>query len=49
MSGKGQRVIANAANSKSPEQVAVLGVKGTKQDERYGESPGFVVESCVTF
>lgn len=43
MSGKGQRIIANAANNKSPEQVKVLRVKGTKQDERCGKSPGFAV------
>lgn len=46
MSGKGRRVIANAASSKSPEQVAARGVKGTKQNERYGDSPGFVVAEC---
>lgn len=34
--------------TKSPEQVKVLRVKGTKQDERHGKSPGFaVVKSCV--
>lgn len=43
MSGKGQRIIANAANNKSPEQVKVRRVEGTKQDERCGKSPGFAV------